>query len=140
MKIVASNLHLSNKTFFELLFDEAINNKPFYLNGIRCIDDTLKSLNVRQDDESIYTKTLNVVGNLIPKLYKNLNYKSNVYIMVLNVSKPHKLSYSQKEPLLFQENKFLNIKKGDLIEIDQYKEIALFWDKTIDVAMFLTYK
>lgn len=77
-----------------------------------------------------------IVGS-IPPHYDDLDgYSKNAYMLVLDVGAGNQYVDSQDLPLLYQNGKFLRLRKGDLVEFNQRTEHALFWDRRIDIAVF----
>lgn len=144
MKILYKNINVSHKKSFNILKNNlspnVISDINHQLNLYNGELNFLKELNLCKENDRIDTIISRIVGNIGPHIDSIYNYKRKVYLLVLDVAFSNRYEDSQKEPLLFEGNKFLKIKKGDLIEFNQFKEHALFWDKRIDIVTFWIYR
>ena len=130
MKVLFENIHISHKKSFNILKDNInvsvisdVNHSSNLYSGEL---NFLNEMNLCKSDDKIDTHISRLIGNVIPHTD--------------SISDSYQYMDSQKEPLLFEGNTFLKIKKGDFIEFNQFKEHALFWDKRIDIATFWTYR
>lgn len=144
MKILYENINISHKKSFNILKNNLSSNVISDINHPLNIYNGelnfLKELNLCKENDIIGTVISRIAGNIVPHNDSIYEYKRKVYLLVLDVSFSNQHVDSQKQPFLFEGNKFLKIKKGDLIEFNQFKEHALFWDKRIDIATFWTYR
>ena len=144
MKVLFENIHTSHKKSFNILKDNInvsvisdVNHSSNLYSGEL---NFLNEMNLCKSDDKIDTHISRLIGNVTPHTDYILEYKRKVYLLILDISNSYQYMDSQKEPLLFEGNTFLKIKKGDFIEFNQFKEHALFWDKRIDIATFWTYR
>ena len=96
----------------------------------------LQEFGIYKNPKAYDTIISRIIGNIPPHVDNLEGYSKNAYLLVLDVSIGNQYVDSQSLPMLYQNNEFLGLRKGDLVEFNQRKEHALFWDRRIDIAVF----
>lgn len=141
MKLVKDFLHVDYKKEFKSLIRSLdkrnisdINDSSSIYNGDV---DFLYEIGICKKNENIETLLSRICGNVPPHNDSNMReFKRGVYLLVLDISVPNRYRDSQLTPLLYNNGELIELRIGDLLIFDQYKEHALFWDKRIDIATF----
>lgn len=142
MKLILSGINITHPKIFKELKSYIDPNIINELNDADCIYkgkiNVLKELNICKFSSECGVETIvsRMVGNVAPH-YDNIpQFKRDVYLLVLDVSKCGKYNDSQQMPLLYQRGKFIELKTGMLVKFNQNIDHALFWDQRIDIATF----
>lgn len=140
MRLIKTNIHKTHDELFKELkynlYHDVISDTNDYRNIYQGDVNFLYEFGITKHKSKHETLISRYIGNVPPHTDDIDEYKSMVYMLVLDVSPPNKYVDSQELPLLYQSGKFLGLRKGDLIKFNQRKEHMLIWDKRIDVATF----
>lgn len=142
MKLIKTHVH----RYYPKLFTELKNN--LYTNVISDINHSynryqgetnfLHEFGINKSNVQTDTVISRIVGNIPPHSDNIDEFQRDVYLLVLDVSVANQYVESQSLPMLFQNNEFIGMRKGDLIKFSQRTTHALFWDRRIDIATFWT--
>lgn len=140
MRLIKTKIHKTHDELFrELKYNlnhDVISDTNDSRNIYQGYSNFLHGFGVFKHKTKHDTLTSRYRGNVPPHKDDIDEFKSMVYLLVLDVSPPNKYVDSQELPLLYQSGEFLSLRKGDLIKFNQCKEHMLIWDKRIDIATF----